>query len=71
LALTNIATLEFTECESGDTGLFIVDAGPERVRVCLSLLQNGDTEAVLAVEDARRALAALQAAIARAEQGSR
>jgi hypothetical protein len=71
LALTNIATLKFTDLDSGDAGLFIVRAGPEGVHLCLSLEHDGDTEATLAVEDARRALGALQAAIARAEQGSR
>jgi hypothetical protein len=71
LAFTNIATLEFTDRASGDEGLFIVRAGPEGVHVCLSLRNDGDTEAILALEDARRALGALQAGIARAEQGSR
>jgi hypothetical protein len=69
--MTNVATIEFTDRDSGDAGLFIVDAGAEGVRICLSLRQDGDTEAVLAVEDARRALGALQEAIARAEQVSR
>jgi hypothetical protein len=71
LAFTNIATLEFTDRDSGDTGLFIVRAGRGEVAICLSVRHESDTEAVLAVEDARRALSALQTAIARAEEASR
>jgi hypothetical protein len=68
--LSNIATLTCTDIDSRDEAVLIVRAGPQAVGLCLSMRHNGDLAVVLSIEDARRARAALDAAIAHAESES-
>ena len=58
--LSEIATICFTDLESGDEAVAVIRAGEGRLALCLSLAKDGDVEVVLASEDCDRLLAAIQ-----------
>ena len=68
--LSSIATLSCTDLDSRGEAVVILRAGPQAVGLCISLRESGDAEVVLSIEDAVRARAALDAAIAHANAAS-
>jgi hypothetical protein len=65
--MENVATLRFTDIDSGDEGLAIVRADGGAVAVALSLRNDGDIELVLPVDAARQLRDALGSALAVAD----
>ena len=61
--MEEIATIQFQEIETSDQGLAVIRRSKDAVAIALSLQGNGDIEAVMTKEDARRLLKALQAAV--------
>lgn len=62
MSIRDVATIRFFHQESGRDGVVIVRAGASWVGVCLSLLEDGDIEVFLIMNDA----IAVHDAIARA-----
>ena len=56
-------TITFRDLESNDEALAIGRHAESSVGLCLSLMSDGDIEVFMRKEDARRLLAALQAAV--------
>ena len=60
---SNVATIQFTDAESGDAGVAIVRLTDKAIGLCLSLQSNGDIEVFLSSTDADRLVVALSEAI--------
>jgi hypothetical protein len=58
------ATITFLDAESSDEAVVIVRFDEKHVALCLSLKSDGDVEAVMRKEDAKRLLDALKRAVA-------
>jgi hypothetical protein len=59
-----IGTLTFVDAESNDEAVAIVRiSGANTIGLCLSLRSNGDVEAFMRRDDARRVVEALTAAL--------
>ena len=63
MRMQEVATIQFTDADSGDKAVAIVRAGEAHVALCLSLLSNGDIEVVMGSGEGTRLVEALQRAI--------
>jgi hypothetical protein len=61
--MNDIASLRFTDVESGEEAVVICRATTGRVSLCVSLRHGADVEVHLAVEDCRKLLQALNAGL--------
>ena len=61
--MENIATIAFSDHESGDEGIVIVRAAPGTLALALSLRKDGDMEVFLGLEECEKLTNALGRAI--------
>ena len=64
MVMSDIATIRFSDAESGEDAVAIVRVGGKKqIALCLSLEENGDVEVFLRVEDCENLVKALEQAI--------
>lgn len=61
--MKEIATIQFTDAQTGDNALATVRASAEAIGLGLSLRSNGDVEVFLLREDCEKLITALQRAV--------
>lgn len=61
--MKTFATIKFVDKESSDNAIIIVKGDETNVALTISLESNGDVQAIMSKEDARKVLANLKQAV--------